>query len=456
MFCGFLFSFAYMDNERGRMMEEPIFGGRRVLSREVEKYSLSIEEKADVVINALTILKKEVICQRCKVATTKAAARLNEQDFYCPHCLFLGRCDTTQKLILVKQPDLPPRKVVFDWQGTLTKEQAAIAQKLNDPKLTQDHLIWAVTGAGKTEMLYPLLLAALSSGGRAAVVSPRVDVCIELHLRFSKVFPEEKIGLFHGKESWDGSYHPFVVCTTHQLYRFYQAFDVLVVDEIDAFPYAGDKGLASAVQTALKKTGKFIYLSATPDEKLRKQTEGLLVHQLPLRFHRRPLPEPELFFWNHWRRNCLKKRKAKRFLRLLLELKKQNDLLLFCPTISLMLQLEKQLKNWLPELTIGSVSSEDEQRAEKVAAMREKAYDILLTSTILERGVTFERLSVVVLGADHQVFTKAALVQIAGRADRKGGYTNSRVCFFYHEKTAAIQKAVQEIQEMNKKGALLR
>lgn len=435
-------------------MMEAIVWGRRLLSREAERYSLP-REKADTVIDALCVLKKEVICQRCQVATMKETARLNETEFYCPHCLFLGRCDTTQQLFLINQPKLPPRTVVFEWEGNLTKEQAEIAQKLNDPNSSQEHLIWAVTGAGKTEMLYPLLLSVLSRGGRAAVASPRVDVCIELFLRFTKVFPKEKIGIFHGKESWDGTYHPLVVCTTHQLYRFYRAFDVLVGDEIDAFPYVGDQGLAAAVKTAVKKQGKFIYLSATPDDKMRADTERRMVHQLPLRFHRRPLPEPELFFWNHWRRNCLKKHKSTHFLRLLIELKKQNDLLLFCPAISLMLQLEKQLKKWLPELRIASVSSEDVQRAEKVAAMREKAYDILLTSTILERGVTFERLSVVVLGADHQVFTKAALVQIAGRADRKGEYTNSRVCFFYHEKTTAVHKAVKEIKEMNRKGALL-
>jgi competence protein ComFA len=412
-------------------VEEPIVWGTKIVVPRSRERFADYREKADTVIDALRVLKKEIICQRCQTAAMKEAARLNETEFYCPHCLFLGRCDTTQQLFLVKQPELPPRTVVFEWEGSLTKEQAEIAQKLTVPHASKEHLIWAVTGAGKTEMLYPLLLSILSKGGRAAVASPRVDVCIELFLRFSRVFPKEKIGIFHGKESWDGTYHPLVVCTTHQLYRFYRAFDVLVVDEIDAFPYAGDKGLAAAVSTAVKKKGKLVYLSATPDEKLRVNTEQRLVHELPLRFHRRPLPEPELFFWNHWRRHCLKKRKAKHFLRLLIELKKQNDLLLFCPTISLMLLLEKQLKLWLPELRIASVSSEDEQRAEKVAAMREKAYDILLTSTILERGVTFERLSVVVLGADHQVFTKAALVQIAGRADRKGGYTRTAESAFF-------------------------
>lgn len=39
------------------------------------------------------------------------------------------------------------------------------------------------------------------------------------------------------------------------------------------------------------------------------------------------------------------------------------------------------------------------------------------TTTILERGVTIDEVAVVVVAAQHKVFTKSALVQIAGRAD---------------------------------------
>ncbi|RCF64324.1 hypothetical protein B1161_00010, partial [Enterococcus faecium] len=72
------------------------------------------------------------------------------------------------------------------------------------------------------------------------------------------------------------------------------------------------------------------------------------------------------------------------------------------------------LRSALPRYEITDVSSRDNQRAEKVQKMREAKYDILLTTMILERGVTFERISVIVLGADHPVFTKSSLVQIAG------------------------------------------
>lgn len=134
------------------------------------------------------------------------------------------------------------------------------------------------------------------------------------------------------------------------------------------------------------------------------------------------------------------------------QLIKENHILLFCPSITMMHRLKATLQEALPRYEITDVSSRDNQRAEKVQKMREAKYDILLTTMILERGVTFERISVIVLGADHPVFTKSSLVQIAGRADRKGPYTNSQVYFFYEEKTAAIRKACQEIKEMNEEG----
>lgn len=81
--------------------------------------------------------------------------------------------------------------------------------------------------------------------------------------------------------------------------------------------------------------------------------------------------------------------------------------------------------------------------------MRAGKYQLLLTTTILERGVTFERVSVIVLQASHRVFKKSALVQIAGRADRKGEYSQAEVIFVTSERTTAIKSAIREINKNN-------
>ena len=67
-------------------------------------------------------------------------------------------------------------------------------------------------------------------------------------------------------------------------------------------------------------------------------------------------------------------------------------------------RLEKAVRSFLKEETITSVSAKDPARIEKVVKARNSKYQILFTTTILERGVTFENVSVVVMGADHPVF----------------------------------------------------
>lgn len=139
-----------------------------------------------------------------------------------------------------------------------------------------------------------------------------------------------------------------------------------------------------------------------------------------------------------------KQKEINSLVRIIQQLIKENRILLFCPSITMMHRLKITLQEAFPEYEITDVSSQDDQRAKKVQKMREAIYEILLTTMILERGVTFERISVIVLGADHPVFTKSSLVQIAGRADRKGPYTNSRVYFFYEEKLQLFEKPVRK------------
>ncbi len=45
-----------------------------------------------------------------------------------------------------------------------------------------------------------------------------------------------------------------MISTTHQLLRYKDAFDVMIVDEVDAFPYSADQTLQFAVQKQERKT----------------------------------------------------------------------------------------------------------------------------------------------------------------------------------------------------------
>lgn len=65
--------------------------------------------------------------------------------------------------------------------------------------------------------------------------------CSELAPRLQEVFPYIKVAALYGGSVDKEKDAVLVVATTHQLLRYYRAFHVMVVDEIDAFPYCAIK-----------------------------------------------------------------------------------------------------------------------------------------------------------------------------------------------------------------------
>ncbi|GAA3319551.1 hypothetical protein GCM10020331_026890 [Ectobacillus funiculus] len=59
-------------------------------------------------------------------------------------------------------------------------------------------------------------------------------------------------------------------------------------------------------------------------------------------------------------------------------------------------------------------------------------------------------MQVAVLGAEENVFTESALVQIAGRAGRNAAYPKGDVIYFHYGKTEEMAAARRHIETMNK------
>lgn len=398
------------------------------------------------------IIDYNVTCQRCGSRFSKEEAQLPTQVYYCPYCIKFGRITSQSYLVTQEEQKSPVRLITFTWQGNLTPAQQKVSQNvLLNFQQNKHSLIWAVTGSGKTEMIFNVLLYCLQNGGRAAIASPRIDVCRELYPRINEVFPKEHTLLLYGDSNETYRYSALTICTTHQLFHFYHAFDLLIIDEIDAFPYEGDKMLAFAQQNALKKSGKYIYLSATPPKHLLNTIKDTFcIERLPLRFHKRPLVVPQLIWYEKWQYCYQSNWKMKKLNSCLKRLLQDNNVLVFCPSISYMQKLYAKVSEFFNSSEIESVSAQDKEREEKVQRMREGNYRILFCTTILERGVTFEHISVIIMGANHKIFSKSALVQIAGRVDRKGEYRHGQVLFFYNQQTQAIRQACDEIKKMNR------
>ena len=104
--------------------------------------------------------------------------------------------------------------------------QKAIVQAI---KTLHPLLLYAVTGAGKTEMMYEGIRVARQLGFNVAIVSPRVDVVVEISLRIKEAFISEDIDVLHQSSQQQYNGH-FIVATVHQLFRFKSHFDVIFID----------------------------------------------------------------------------------------------------------------------------------------------------------------------------------------------------------------------------------
>ncbi|MGX4644809.1 helicase-related protein [Holzapfeliella sp. JNUCC 80] len=352
----------------------------------------------------------------------------------CTACVELRAVFETDFLLRVPSVDF--EKVtgsILTWGGSLTKEQQKISQQLAcNLKGKQDTLVHAVTGAGKTEMLFESVAFALKEGMRVAICCPRVDVVDELFNRMSVAFSKTQIGKYHGNAHPPLFNYQLVICTTHQLMKFFEAFDLIVIDEVDAFPFDTSVILHNALDQALKPTGQKILLTATPSQLLLKQVKKGELNYLLLnkRYHGHKLPVPKCHLL--WQKEAIGRFRLDFRLKKLLKqfIKGKKPILIFVDKIANLPDLKARLNRVYPNLVIETVSSVDSERHQKISRFRAGEIELLLTTTILERGVTFENVQVVVLNADDAIFKTSSLVQIAGRAGRKKDFPDGEVHFF--------------------------
>lgn len=399
--------------------------------------------------------KGKLSCNRCGQAIDKEKQQLPIGAYYCRSCLILGRVRSDEDLYYFPQEEFPKANVL-KWQGKLTEFQAKVSQGLVEAVTKRkDSLVHAVTGAGKTEMIYQVVAQVINQGGAVCLASPRIDVCLELYRRLKVDFTCD-ISLLHG-ESEAYSRSPLVIATTHQLLKFYRAFDLLIVDEVDAFPYVDNPMLYHAVHQAVKEHGTKIFLTATSTDELDKRvSKGELSRlSLPRRFHGNPLIVPRKVWLADFQKYLCQKKLVPKLRQFLQKQRKTGfPLLIFASEIRRGQELAEILQSNFPNEKVGCVASTTENRLEIVEKFRQKEITILVTTTILERGVTFPCVDVFVVEANHRLFSRSALVQIAGRVGRSMDRPTGELIFFHDGTTMAIEKAIKEIQEMNQEAGL--
>ncbi|WP_430700927.1 helicase-related protein [Paenibacillus tundrae] len=413
-------------------------------------------------------------CRRCgSVAEQRVpcAACGQAACAYCEACLALGRSRACALLLRSAAPGAVPVRGeasrgtagfstgddLSRWGLSPAQSEAATAALafLAQPPAGGEpgmFLLWAVTGAGKTEMIFPLLNYILERGGRALVATPRRDVVLELAPRLAKAFPDISLATLYGgsTERWKDA--QLTLATTHQLMRFYRGFDLVIIDELDAFPYHNDPMLAHAATNSCKPDGHFVYLSATPPARLQREVvQGRLLHaRVPVRFHRHPLPVPQLLKMSTVAQ-CIRQGSIPATLMkgIQISLQREAQIFVFVTRIAQIEAFVNLMRRTFPHIHIEGTSSQDAERASKVIAFRERTIRLLVTTTILERGVTIPRSDVFILDADNGLFDEASLVQMAGRAGRSMDDPAGRVVFASSRRTRSQVKAVSQIKKMN-------
>lgn len=312
---------------------------------------------------------------------------------------------------------------------------------------------WAVCGAGKTEMMFESISCALKEGKRVCWAIPRADVVVELVPRLRQAFPNALVVGLHGGSDEKDKYGDIVITTTHQLIRFYQAFEFLIIDEVDAFPYTFDAMLPRLANKACVPGCATIYLSATPSKQDQRRIKkgDLKCCLIPARYHLYPLDIPKFKWCGHFEQKISRQRlplSVKKWMFQKIEMKRRA--LLFVPTIEAGHQLARALKKRL-KIEVEFVYSGDSNRLDKVRRFKEGDGQFLITTMILERGVTIADIDVAILGAEHEVFEESALVQISGRVGRSPKFPHGEIVFFHYGVTQAMDDAREQIKMMNKK-----
>lgn len=410
-------------------------------------------------VPAVTKRGRAWLCQRCGETNIQEWPGVYGVAGTCLSCQSLG-ASTTMNIIY---RDLAAAQGNWAEVGFAPDYQLTAAQELASAQvLTFLHqerqpvgLLWAACGAGKTEVCFPAIAWALERGQSVLFAAPRQDVIHDVAPRLKANFPSLSIQVLTGDTRFVQT-GKLVLATTHQVLRFHQFFDLVILDEMDAFPYHGSRALKRALSQAKRPEGKMLCLTATPgkQELAAARREHSLI-RLPARHHRRPLPVPVFrqFKFSAPRRPELPF--PQDLAELLGSLADSGPVLIFVPLVAWVEPWVDSLRRVFPDWRLEGSHSKDPQRRLKIEELTAGKYQAFVSTSILERGVTIAGVQVLVLGAEHPLFDERALVQMAGRAGRTGKQPAGSVFFLGARLTTAVKTAINWITEQNEAAAEL-
>lgn len=404
-------------------------------------------------------------CSRCGSDNYEEWPSLYGRTVTCEDCKSIGPLNSLQVIFRFKpdkftsctdlQAESNPGQA-WEENFEFTSAQKRVAVELCGNEVDKEVLVWAACGAGKTEVCFPLIRSYLNKGRNVLFAAPRQDVVHDVQPRFQKHFPQYSVRILSGAITPELEKSQFTVATTHQVLRFYRAFDLIILDEMDAYPYIGNKVLEYGLKQALREDGRLIYLTATPSEEvLQKVAEKkCALLRLPGRYHGQPVPVPEFVKLklpeNHSTMQQIMKHSCLAKVRIIFgDLAQQGPLLVFVPTIEMVSRWVIVLRDIFKDKLVDGSWGSDPERRRKVLSFIAGGSDIFVCTSILERGITVNGVQVAILYAQHDLYDVRILVQMAGRVGRTAQYPGGRAVLIAPKETKPITNAIQWVKEQN-------
>ena len=234
-----------------------------------------------------------------------------------PIGLTAGACYPSKKFKIKDFTDSPSIT-----PSNLTKDQQKCVSNIQKSSGFKVHLLYGVTGSGKTEVYFQLIQDQIKKGKQALVLVPEISLTPQLYSRFSKKFPNQ-VGLLHsgikGKkryEEWQRMVKgekKILLGVRSALFCPLKEMSLIILDEEHESHFKQEEKLKyhardSAIVLAQLLNIPIVLGSATPDlTTWAKAVEGKYqYHSLKQRFQDRPMPQMQIVDLRKQKRNLNK------------------------------------------------------------------------------------------------------------------------------------------------------
>ena len=285
----------------------------------------------------------------------------------------------------------------------------------------------AVCGSGKTEVMYETILCSLNMGEKPLIAIPRKEIVRELYYRLKNVFPNTVIKYLDGENHDDNA--DLILSTIHQLINYKDEFDLIILDEADAFPYANNDFLKRLVQKALKKNGILFKMSATEKEFIEDDR-----YTMNRRYHGRNLSMP--IFYKMKPKYVTSSNEFKEILNT------NRKVIIYVSSVHKAEELSD-------ELGCECCTSKNARTDEIINSFKKNNDKLLVSTTILERGITIKNLDCIIYDASETVFTHQTIIQICGRVGRSYDDPFGNIYIFFEKNSFKFDLVKNYIKRMN-------